>query len=93
MENRTYAIKIADYIYWTYLKIIYKLNIMEKSKSTNADVGSSALDCIDFPLAYLLEQHRRVQIKAFINAEIDNFRCSPDDYWLLAEIEICKEMM
>jgi len=72
---------------------IRSTDLMEKSKSTNAEIESSPLICSDLPLAFLLEQQRMVQIKAYSNAEKDNFRCSPDYYWLSAEIEICKEMM
>lgn len=37
------------------------------------------------PIAYALELHRLIEIEAFLIAEKDGFKRSPDDYWLQAE--------
>lgn len=40
------------------------------------------------PVAYLIELHRIIELKAYFLAEKDGYRQSPLDYWLAAENEV-----
>lgn len=70
----------------------FRLNIMKKAKLTikNEDISAS---CSQLPVAYILEKHRLIEVKAYILAETDNFRRTPDEYWFSAENEIHQKIM
>ena len=40
------------------------------------------------PVAYMLEQHRMVELHAYFLAENDGFKADPLDYWLAAENDV-----
>jgi hypothetical protein len=50
--------------------------------------GGSAETSSRLPVAYELELHRVIELEAFLNAEKDGFKCSPQDYWLAAERDV-----
>lgn len=62
---------------------------MEKHKRnmSNKDDGSTETSS-RLPVAYELELHRVIELEAYLNAEKDGFRCSPQDYWLAAERDV-----
>jgi hypothetical protein len=61
----------------------YELNITINDEDCTKTTSS-------FPVAYELELHRLIELDAYSRAERDGFRCSPEDYWLAAENDICK---
>lgn len=75
------------------MRVNFRLNTMKKSESNITDPEENTPVCIKLPVAYILEKHRIVEIKAYNIAESDSFTRSPEDYWLSAEIEINKKIM
>jgi len=65
-----------------------KTRASQKTAGTGKqDVTKAMVPSGSMSVAYDLELHRLIEVSAYLRAEQDGFRKSPDDYWFAAEDE------
>lgn len=67
------------------------MNKMDKdqtSKIVQSQGGDTSVVVSNSPFVYDTEMHRLIEQAAYLRAKQDNFKCSPEEYWLAAENDV-----